>query len=139
MTTPSFCSTKTEHGTSPRRSWWSPGYRKTATGRSWERKSCIVRMRNSGRDCSRTAKNEVSPGSAWSSPMGTPASRKQLRLPSSAYPGRHTESVLRLPESRSLPYVPSPLTWAVLRNSPWKHQKEVAEGLKEAYGREQNN
>jgi len=48
----------------------------------------IARMRSSGWDCSRTSKNGDSPGSNWSPPMGTPASRRRQRPPSSVHSGR---------------------------------------------------
>src|SRR5690606_22163762 len=78
----------TEHDTSPKRSWWSPASGTTATGRSWELGSPTVRMKNSGRDCSRSSKNGDSPGFNWSSRMGIPASRRRLKPPSSVHPGR---------------------------------------------------
>ncbi len=78
----------TEHGTSPKRSWWSPECARMVTGRSWARESPTVRMKNSGRDSSRTSKNEDLPGFNWSSRMGIPASRRRLKPPSSVHPGR---------------------------------------------------
>ena len=52
------------------------------------RESPTVRMKNYGRDCSKTSKNGDSPGFNWSSLMGIPASRRRRKPPSSAHPGR---------------------------------------------------